>query len=317
MADITEAIHRITYEVNDAALVKAAGAIRTQLEELTKLDKVELTQSEHRQTEIKKSVAAYQTLANTAVQSFRTIYETQLRSLDKEISLREKRVAEAKELAKRGNAQALQEEENRLNKSQELREKLAQRQLQLNAIVRASNEAVALTEAIGAVVKAASEGDPYTIAIRVAAAVASLVAGIAAIQSAFSSANSFAEGIVDFKGKGGPKEDKNWVRISAGESIITAEGTQKNRAFLEAVNKGQRFLMLNDKQVVSYPLLKQPIDSNNHSATKLELKTVEQKLDKVIDAIEGNALKQNIHFDEQGVGIMTEKAINRNRRRWS
>jgi hypothetical protein len=54
----------------------------------------------------------------------------------------------------------------------------------------------------------------------------------------------FAEGGDPFspKGKihgpGGPRADKRLVRVSAGEFIMNAEATQKNRALLEAMNAG-------------------------------------------------------------------------------
>lgn len=49
---------------------------------------------------------------------------------------------------------------------------------------------------------------------------------------------SFATGVIDYKGKGSTTSDSNTVRISNRESIITAEGTLKNKGALEYANKG-------------------------------------------------------------------------------
>jgi hypothetical protein len=137
------------------------------------------------------------------------------------------------------------------------------------------------------------------------------------VQSMSTDSNSFADGVVGFKGKGGPRDDKNWVRISSGESVITAEGTQKNRALLEAINNGAALHMIDPSLPFVMPMLKQPatIGSNAYASTG-DLKILEGKLDEVVGAIEDNRLRQNIFFNEQGVGIMTERAIKKERTRW-
>ena len=271
--------------------------------------------AEERKQHINDSIGAYQTLADAAVKAINTIYDAQKALLDKEIELRTRRVEEAKELALRGNTEQLRIEEERLQKAQAERERLAQRQLQLNAIIQASNQAVALSEAIGAVVSAAAEGDPYTIAFRVAAAVAALVAGITALSGAFSKANAFADGVVDYKGKGGPRDDANWVRISSGESVITADGTKANRHILEAINSGAQFKLMNPALPYTMPMFRTP-DGSGVYASAQDLGALEGKLDSVVNAIEDNRLRQNIYFNEHGVGIMTEKAMRRDRKRW-
>ena len=48
----------------------------------------------------------------------------------------------------------------------------------------------------------------------------------------------FKDGVVGFRGKGGPRSDSNLVAISDQESVITAAGTFKNRNVLEAINDG-------------------------------------------------------------------------------
>lgn len=57
----------------------------------------------------------------------------------------------------------------------------------------------------------------------------------------------FKKGVVDYKGEGGPEDDKNHVMISSGESIITAKGTKNNKELLKAINKNftSEFINLN------------------------------------------------------------------------
>jgi hypothetical protein len=71
-------------------------------------------------------------------------------------------------------------------------------------------------------------------------AIATPVIGIleALLAKAEQAAQKFAHGVVGFRGRGSSTSDDNQVMISDQESIITADGTSKNRAELEFVNKG-------------------------------------------------------------------------------
>lgn len=256
-----------------------------------------------------KAIDGYQQITQAAADAYNKILEIQIQALDREISIREKRVEAARKLAERGNVDALKLEEDRLNKAQQKRAQFAKKQQALNAAITVSN-------AIAAVARAAAEGGGFGSAATIAALIAALAAGYAAV-SGMSQSNSdaFADGVVDYKGAGGPRDDKNWVRISNGESVITADGTRKNHALLEAINNGANFNVLG---LAEMPMLKTPMGVYEQSsyATTKDLNGLERKFDEVVLAIERNKFKQNIFFDEQGVGVMTEKAINKNRRRW-
>lgn len=72
-------------------------------------------------------------------------------------------------------------------------------------------------------------------------ALAALVAATGAIEiGIISSAKppAFAEGVVNFKGKGTGTSDSNMALISHGESVVTASATQKYAPYLEAMNAG-------------------------------------------------------------------------------
>lgn len=278
--------------------------------ELPKLEEQQKGLSEEQKENIKEGIEGYQQLAQAAADAYSKIIQAQIDALDKEISVREKRVEEAKKLAERGNTEALRLEEDRLRKAQEQRAKFARQQQTVNAAITVSN-------AIAAVARAALEGGGFGSAATIAALIAALAAGYAAVSSMTSDTESFATGVVDYKGKGGPRDDKNWVRISSGESIITAAGTQKNRAILEAINQGAALHMIDPTLPMMMPMLKLPgsRQGNAYAETK-DLKRLETKLDEVVGAIENNKLKQNIFFNEQGIGIMTERAIQKDRKRW-
>lgn len=262
-----------------------------------------------RKENIKSAIDDYKVLSEAAVEAYNTIVQAQIDALDKEIAIKEKRVEEAKKLAEQGNVEALRIEEERLRKAQEQRARFARQQQAINAAITVSN-------AIAAVARAALEGGGFGSVATIAALIAALAAGYAAVTSMTSSNEAYADGVVDYRGKGGPRDDKNWVRISSGESIITAEGTQKNRALLEAINKGAALHMIDPSLPLLMPAFKQPGIGNNTYANSKDLKQLEGKLDEVVGAIQDNKLRQNIFFNEQGVGIMTERAMKKDRKRW-
>lgn len=284
---------------------------KPQLAELPEQKEKQKGLTKEQRENIKEGIDGYQQLAQAAADAYNKILQVQIDALDKEISIREKRVDEAKKLAERGNTEALRIEEDRLRKAQEQRARFARQQQVVNAGITVSN-------AIAAVARAALEGGGFGSAATIAALIAALAAGYAAVTSMSSgSGDSFADGVVDYKGKGGPRDDKNWVRISNGESIITADGTKKHRTLLEAINNGARLQIMDASLPFVMPLFNQPaLNSAGHYAAAKDMQRLETKLDEVVGAIEDNKLRQDIFFNEQGVGIMTEKAIQRNRNRW-
>lgn len=106
------------------------------------------------------------------------------------------------------------------------------------------NQAVAISEAI----KTAEQGDPYTVAARVAAAVASVVVGMAEAFSAIGKAKFAKGGKVDadkinhatggkIVGAGTGTSDSIPAMLSNGEFVMTAAATRLFEPTLEAMNK--------------------------------------------------------------------------------
>ena len=246
---------------------------------------------------VDKYVEAYRTIAQVAQQTFSDIYANQLRKLDDAISVQRGRVEEARQFIERGQTEAYNAERNRLEELQRKREEVAQRQLQINAALQASNAAIAAAQALQVVTNAGATGDPYSTAARIAAAVAALAAGFAFVRNLVTAARGYADG--GYTGDGDKYEPAGVVH--KGEYVMPKDKTSMYRAELEAMHKG-----------VYMPVMKQGYGSGY--ASKVELKGVEKKLDKVVNAIEDNKLLQNIYFNEYGVGVMTERAMKRARR---
>jgi hypothetical protein len=280
---------------------------RSQKERAEQQQKEEAEAAARRKQNTLDAISDYQTLAQSVADAYNTIVQVQINALDKEIAIREKRVEAAQKLAERGNVEALRMEEERLRQAQNMREQFARRQQIVNSAITVSN-------AIAAVARAALEGGGFGSAATIAALIAALAAGYAAVSS-MSNDNAFADGVVDYKGKGGPRDDANWVRISSGESVITADGTKANRHILEAINSGAQFKLMNPALPYTMPMFRSP-DGSGVYASAQDLGALEGKLDSVVNAIEDNRLRQNIYFNEHGVGIMTEKAMRRDRKRW-
>lgn len=253
------------------------------------------TVEERRQRQLQGTINLYNELASTAVSALNTIYQAEVRNLDAEIGIRERRVEAAKELAERGNAQILQDEQNRLNESIRQREVAARRQQQINA-------ALTVSESLVAIASAASQSGAGALVI-VPAVIAALASGFAAVRSLSQ------ESTVGFE-TGGYTGDGHRKKVAGvvhkGEFVINQDATAKNRDVLEAINNGANFKI---------PQLRSIESMGVNSAGKIELTSLEEKTDTLIEAVEANGLKQTININERGFGLRTEKLTRKNKAR--
>lgn len=256
---------------------------------------------------IRASIQGYQTLANAAIRAYNQIEQAQQQQINREISAQEKRVEQATILAERGNAQILQIEKDRLDKLEIEREKSAERQIQLNALLQASNAAVALTEALLVVTNAGKTGDPYSTAARIAAAVAAVAAGFAIVGSLVTASRAQASGFAEggYTGDGGKYEAAGTVH--RGEFVITKEQTARNRAILEAIHAGAVF---------NVPSFSKPTMTERY-ATNIELKGVEKKLDTLIEVSQRGGVNVSQKLDASGFSQAVQTMINRENKKWS
>lgn len=239
---------------------------------------------------------------NTTIQTLQSIYDAQLFYLDKEIAIRRERVDQAVLLAEKGNTEILAAEQDRLRKTEEERERVAQRQLQLNALLQASSAAIAATQAIQVVTNAGATGDPYSTAARIAAAVAALAAGFAFVTS-LTQAFKFADGVIDLNGPGTETSDSIPARLSRGESVMTAAETREFKPYLEAMRDGNFYNMIANTA--------QPVFVQGNNYGKLE-----KKLDGVIAAVEGIHISANQKMDKNGISQAIESYKRQEGNRW-
>lgn len=258
---------------------------------------------ERRQEAIAKSIAAYQSLADTAIQTFNAINDAQVAQLDREIQIRERRVEEAKKLAERGNTEALRLEEDRLTKAIKLREEYANRQVIINA-------ALALSNAILAVATAAGETGPGAIAV-VPAVVAAIAAGYGLVTAATTSASTpgFKDGVIDLQGPGTSKSDSISARLSVGESVMTAEETKLYKPWLLAM-RNRTFPTLDAANMHVEAM-------QGEGVSRKEFDKLGKKLDAVVEAVEGIHINARQTVDSDGLTQYVERAGKNTRRSFS
>jgi hypothetical protein len=264
---------------------------------------------ERDEARVESSQAAYSAIVENAATAINSILDAQIRSAELEIEYRTGTVEKAKELALRGNTEVLKAEEEQLAKATAARDAAAQRQLELNALLQASNMAVALSEAIGAIVAAAAKGDPYTIAARVIAAVAALVGGVAALSSAFSSSSQgFYTG--GFTGDGGKMEPAGTVH--KGEFVFNKETTTRHRELFEAIHKGENPAIAMAKYPTYIPIMPKSLNGKN------EIGSLRKELKEIKEAVLMSGIEVNAHqnLDAQGLNQTVETIKRKDKHRF-
>lgn len=278
-------------EAEAEALNIAARRAKFQAEEDRRKKADREKQKQINKERVREAIEAEQAIFD----AFLTINAAKQRLLDLEYERQSERVRQAEFLAERGNAEELKAEQDKLAAIQSEREKAARQQIQINALLQASNAAVALSEAIGAIVKTASQGDPYTIAFRIAAAVAALVAGIASLKTAF---QGFAEG--GYTGDGDKHAPAGVVH--KGEFVITKERTAQYRPLLEAIHEGK----------INPMAIYQSSAVNN----SMDTRRIEQGLAEVKEAVEMNKVNVKQVMDMYGLTQSVESYQNKQRKLW-
>lgn len=257
----------------------------------------------------------YADIISSADMAINTILNSQINALDREIEYRRYAVEQAEKLAERGNVTVLKEEEEQLRRLTAEREAAAQRQVQLNAIIQASQMAVNVAQAIGAVIEAA-KGDPYTLAARVIAAAAALTGAIVAITTAFSSANSSMGGFYEggYTGDGGKYEPAGVVH--KGEFVFDKETTSKHRELFEKIHSGRYPVIPDFVKQASYQLYMPSMPKELGSDSNKGNGDVKKELGEIRDAIYDMEISVSQRVNEYGIQQIVEKINRRDRRRF-
>lgn len=251
------------------------------------------TEHERRIGMINAVADAYEELARTAINAANMVLEVQQKNLDREIDIRKTNVGYAIELAKRGNTTILNEERARLNASVRERRKAANAQI-------AVNTAMIISESILAVARAAAEGGGFGSVATVLATVGAIAGGIAAVTAMSTNASvGYFDG--GYTGDGNPRGEAGVVHnqeIVFSKKNIAALG---GKDVVEGIRTGKNFPY---------------IIAGTQMASEDNIWRLEAKFDALMGVVEASKLKQDIFFDEHGVGMMTQKAINKDRRRF-
>ena len=167
-----------------------------------------LTAAEKKENEKRKenTVDSIEEVADAFVGAFNKVLDAETANVDASISAQERRVEAAADIAEKGNAEALEREEERLAKLHEKHEKYVKLQ-----------QALALAQAIAngivAVTKAAAEGGGFFSAATIAAVLGAIAAGVVAATSITKS--SFYEGgLADWSKETGYTGDGNPSTVS-------------------------------------------------------------------------------------------------------
>lgn len=250
-----------------------------------------------RQKAISESIDLYKELANAALETSRQIADVQIQAIDREVEYRQSRIDYAVELAKRGNVELLNSERERLEQLQKKREEIAQRQLVIDAVLRASSAALTIAQSLQTVANAGSKGDPYSPAVRIAAAVAALAAGFAAVMSFRESfSGGFSEG--GYTGDGGKYQPAGIVH--KGEVVFS----QKDIARLGGVDVVEKL------RLGALPVF------NNSKSPTIRMDTLEKKMDTLISVVSEDRTVVHNRMDERGWLSMTERARRRDMNRF-
>ena len=218
------------------------------------------------------------------------------KSLDQSINLQKKRVEEATRIAERGNAEFLNEEQDRLDQLELKREASARKQQAINSALVLSNALVATVSAIAQAASTSGPAAPF-------AAIAAGIAVIGAITAAFQFVQSLQPPVANFyKGTeevtlGGNKPGIDTVpaRLTAGERVVTARENKDYFATLSAIhNRKVSPEILNS-------FVRQTLTGQNLHQKEIwkEGKQTERVPETVLKGVQERHFKDREHFQEK------------------
>lgn len=290
----------------------------------------QLTEEEKLQIEIVSAEVEYYTrqleyynnIVQTAGHSAMTVLQIELEKNQRLIELQQDRVDRAKEIADKGGAEVLQAEEERLQKLEERQRKHLQTQKAINAAMVASQSAVNVANAVGAVVNAAKSGSEQGgyigLIIAIVGAVAALAAGIASTVNAVSSVNTSDTSVGYYKGgytgdgdpreTAGPVHKQEFVFDHKSTKQIGVENLERLRyGKLMLVDPASNSIVFTgvdyDGMQRDYNYVRQNYYSNTTDTSRLE-----QKVDVMTEALKNMGVQFNL--DSEGFSASVWGFIN-------
>lgn len=232
-------------------------------------------------------IEGIQKVATETIALTNAVIDARLKETEQAISSQEQRVARAKEIAEKGNAELLQLEEERLDKLNRQRQNYVRVQQALAFTEIAFNSAIAIS-------KAARDGGGFASAITIASTLIALATGFIKARALATQGAGFSEG--GFTGSGGKYEPAGIVH--KGEFVFSKEKTTKYRSLFEDIHKGRD------------PYLTKGL------TTKMEFvasKGMDEKLTRIEKAIREQK-GMSLSIDERGIhGIVSQLQYKQNR----
>lgn len=245
-------------------------------------------------------------VSDIAFQFIDAINEKQIQQMDNEIAYREHTVEQAERLAERGNVAILKEEEDRLQKTMKAREEAVRKQQLLNAIMQASNIALATTQSILAITNTASQSGAASV-LTVPLTMVAILTGIAGMIAAFAGM-SFADG--GYTGDGGKYETAGTVH--KGEFVFTKEATER-------IGKDNLMKMMEMQKIpqMAMPFIPQFAESNYPKTKDNDILTLKKELAEIKEAIYNTEVKATQRMDAEGISQSVDRYIRNTRLKWS
>lgn len=302
---------------NDVERLAIENKLANDIEKLRAESNKRITEDEKKNQKERTQayVDYFSQIVKAAIDATQQILAIKIKEVDGQISAQEKRVAAAKEIAGKGNAELLELEQKRLDDLTKKKEKFVRAQQALAAVELVANTAIAVS-------KAAAQGG-VAAGITIAAALIALVAGLASARSIASQAAYYEGG---FTGDGNPRDESQTMggkRTSRpytwhkGEFVMDHKKTRQFRDIFEDVHGGRVDLREWKEKATAFdnimnmrtlsmasPIMRAPVVNN-----VIQMKSMESKLDSLNNTM--SALRLGLNVDEDGFTSFMQKRIER------
>ena len=271
-----------------------------------------------------QNIIAYANAVNGLLQQIASFWQQvnaiEQASLERSIALQEKRVENAREIAEKGNAEYLEQEQKRLDELERKREANAQKQIAINNALTASQAIVAM---IGAIAQATATGSPIAAIGAVAATIGAIAAAYAFVNSLQPQSTQFYQGSEYVDDPKAPRgKDTVKARLNIGERVVT---TDKNQAYWDtltaihngtvppdALNKFVNAYTKGNLPMIDFLRLNEATNGKlGHDSIEVarKLDTTNEILHDVVDAVGSIAFA--INLDEHGLAASIQKSVRR------
>lgn len=266
---------------------------------------------------LKEYIGYFEQIIHAAIDATQKILSLKIAEVDGQIEQQTRRVAAAKDIAGRGNAEILELEQKRLDDLTKKKEKFVRDQQALAAVELVANTAIAIS-------KAAAEGG-VAAGVTIAAALIALVAGLASARSIASQAAYYDGG---YTGDGNPANVSNTMDGKSAqrpyvwhneEFVMNHKKTRQFGDIFQDVHDGKIDLREWKGKVHSYDMMQtyKPFTTsspvyNQHSTTNIiRLGQMERKLENIDNTLKH--LKLGLTIDENGFTSFMQRKVERNK----